>query len=273
MHSKKGSILKRWHSLTASPKRFQRKWAGQYAVPESPGVHQVRCQDCRSFNTSRQECSIGFGTPLRKCVVSSIEAHLSNCAGKQVLEIGFGRFMLARNLIRRSGGTWTGVEPKIDRSIKPRIGGGSYGTASDIPFEDDTFDLAFGIQSIEHWGQKARGGTPSDYEDCLREIHRVLKPGGSVYFDAPVYFHGHEMFIMGDLPRIRQQFSPDLWDDVTIEKWREDYVPLEPYPPSDTVLRDDWPADIETYSEAEVEAAKEGASVFLIAITAKKKAA
>jgi len=116
MHSKKGSILKRWHSLTARPERMRAKWAGDYAAPESPGVYQVRCRDCRSFDADKQECAIGFGTPLRKCVVSSIEAHFHDCRDKQVLEIGFGRFMLARNLIRRSGGTWTGIEPKIDQA-------------------------------------------------------------------------------------------------------------------------------------------------------------
>lgn len=271
MHSKKGSILKRWHSLAASPRRFQKKWAGAYAEEVASGVHRIRCRDCRSFDAGRQECSIGFGTPLRKCVVSSIEAHFSDCRGKQVLEIGFGRFMLARNLIRRSGGTWTGIEPKVDRSIPPGIGQGSFGTASDIPFADSTFDRVFGIQSIEHWGQKVHGGTPSDYEECLREIHRVLKPGGSIYFDAPVYFHGHEMFIMGDLQRIQQQFSPEFWDNVVIEKWREEFEPLSPYPPSATVLEGDWPAEIESYSDAEVEDARARASVYLIAITATRK--
>ncbi|MEE4659688.1 MAG: hypothetical protein V2J89_04415, partial [Halieaceae bacterium] len=160
MHSKKGSILKRWHSLTASPVRFREKWAGEYRKLESPGLYHVRCRECRSYDPVKQVCSIGFGTPLRKCVVSSIEAHFNDCNGKQVLEIGFGRFMLARNLIRRSGGTWTGIEPKVDKSIPSRIGKGCYGTASDIPFADDTFDMAFGIQSIEHWGQKVYGGTP-----------------------------------------------------------------------------------------------------------------
>jgi SAM-dependent methyltransferase len=273
MHSKKGSILKRWHSLTASPARCQKKWAGEYREPESPGVLQVRCRGCRSFVPNKQECGIGFGTPLRKCVVSSIEAHFNDCRGKQVLEIGFGRFMLARNLIRRGGGTWTGVEPKIDRSTTPRIGQGNYGTASEIPFEDGSFDMAFGIQSIEHWGQKVHGGTPSEYGDCLREIHRVLKPGGSVYFDAPAYFHGHEMFIMADIPRIQAQFLPELWENVVIEKWREDHEPLESYPPSETVLSGDWPAEIESYSDESVEAAREVASVYLLVITAVKKAA
>jgi hypothetical protein len=80
------------------------------------------------------------------------------------------------------------------------------------------------------------------------------------------------MFIMADLPRIRQHFPPDLWENVTIEKWREDHAPLESYPPSETVLNGDWPAEIESYSDAQVAAAREGASVYLIVISARKRA-
>lgn len=270
MHSKKDSVLKRWHSLKASPARFAAKWQGTFWTNDSHNLRSVHCTDCRSFNTRKQQCGIGFGTPLRKCVVSSIEAHFNNCEGESCLEIGFGRFMLARNLIRRSGGTWTGIEPKIDQSISPEIGSGCHGTASSIPFPENTFDRAFGIQSVEHWGQKVHGFTPSDYHECLSEIHRVLKPGGNIYFDAPIHFHGHEMFIIGDLPRIRSLFDESLWQDITIEQWRRDYHPLAKYPPSSTVLQNDWPAEIESYSEDQVNACRQQ-SVYMIAITARKK--
>jgi len=271
MHSKSGSIRKRWHSLTANPKTLQQKWAGEYWLEDSDYLRSVQCAKCRSFNSARQECSIGFGTPLRKCVVSSIEAHFNNCAGKDVLEIGFGRFMLARNLIRRSGGTWTGIEPQIDPARKPVIGKGGHGHAAHIPFADDTFDSVFGIQSIEHWGQKVGGRKPSSYAECLAEICRVLKPGGDIYFDAPIYFHGHEMFIANDLPRIRALFSDDLWSDVTIEKWREQYQPLQRHPPSPTVVQSDWPVELENYPLESLDAVKQTGSVYMIAITANKK--
>ncbi|NNL56290.1 MAG: class I SAM-dependent methyltransferase [Pseudomonadales bacterium] len=271
MHSKKNSILKRWHSLTAKPKSLQKKWVGQFWLEDSDYLRSVQCANCRSFNRAKQECSISFGTPLRKCVVSSIEAHFNNCAGKDVLEIGFGRFMLARNLIRRSGGTWTGIEPQIDPGQKPVIGKGGHGDAANIPFPDNTFDMAFGIQSIEHWGQKVGGRTPSNYSECLAEICRVIKPGGNIYFDAPIYFHGHEMFIANDLPRIRALFSDDLWREVKIEKWREQYQPLERYPPPTAVLQRDWPVELESYTLESLEPIREHGSVYMIAITANKK--
>lgn len=38
-----------------------------------------------------------------------------------------------------------------------------------LPFEDDTFDYIFSMQVFEH---------VMDYDTTLREIHRILKPGG-----------------------------------------------------------------------------------------------
>ena len=45
------------------------------------------------------------------------------------------------------------------------------GDASKLPFADASFDLVYSIGVLHH--------TP-DIEDCLREAHRVLKPGGRI---------------------------------------------------------------------------------------------
>ena len=114
---------------------------------------------------------------------------------------------------------------------------------------------------------------PSDYGECLKEVNRVLKPGGTVYFDAPIYFHGHEMFIANDLPRIRALFCDELWLNVKIEKWRQSYEPLERYAPSDTVLKQDWPVELVSYSADDLHKARDSVSVYMIAITAEKRIA
>ncbi|VAW63020.1 hypothetical protein MNBD_GAMMA09-579 [hydrothermal vent metagenome] len=269
MHSKKESLLKRWHSFRINPSLCKKKWHKEY-WHTIDNCRIISCSTCPSFDSMKKACSINFGTPLRKCVVSSIEAHFFDCKNKNVIEIGFGRFKLAKKLITRSGGTWTGVEPRRPKNETPAIGKGGYGHATDIPFPDETFDKAFAIQSLEHWGQKAGGvRKPSSYPQCIAEINRVLKPGGTVYLDAPVHFHGNEMLIMGDVDKVRSLFPENQWKNVQIEKWREDYTPLERYTPTDNEFQD-WDIEITSYSEDQVTEARKNGVVWLMVVTAIK---
>jgi SAM-dependent methyltransferase len=269
MRHLKDSILKRGHTLLASPGRCAKKWSTPYWETEGD-FQYIRCRHCPEFNPRKTSCSIAFGTPLRKCVVASIEAHFYDCAGEECLELGFGRFKLARTLIQRSGGRWTGIDPAQPTDRKPALHRGGHGSAANIPFADQTFDRVFGIQSFEHWGQKAaKGRSPSKYTECLAEISRVLKPGGRLYLDAPIHFHGHEMFIMGDLPRIRELFSGGAWQDLVMQCWRKDYQPLEIYPPNSTVLKE-WSIEISSYTAEQVAEARETSSVWLFTVSARK---
>jgi ubiquinone/menaquinone biosynthesis C-methylase UbiE len=52
------------------------------------------------------------------------------------------------------------------------------GSVSDLPFPDDTFDLATAFETSMFW--------PSPVED-LREVRRVLKPGGTLLITNEAY--------------------------------------------------------------------------------------
>ncbi|PCH64348.1 MAG: hypothetical protein COC09_02790 [Gammaproteobacteria bacterium] len=270
MHSLSNSIRKRWHSLVANPAAMRKLWAGEYWQKDDDGLRSVSCNHCPRLDRSNKACTISFGTPLRKCVVSSVEAYLNDCNDKQVLEIGYGRFSLGKNLVQRSGGVWSGIEPQQPKGNKPSLGGGGYGHATEILFPDNTFDLIYGVQTMEHWGQKCTGGTrkPSNYEECIAEIYRVLKPGGAIYFDVPMHFHGHEMFIMADFGKIRALFPIAQWQDVVLEKWRYDSSPLERYSPYDKLFPE-WDVEISSYSREVIEKAKLE-PIYLLAMTATK---
>lgn len=47
------------------------------------------------------------------------------------------------------------------------------GSATDLPFEDDSFDVAWTIWTIEH---------VPDPEKAMEELRRVVRPGGMIYF-------------------------------------------------------------------------------------------
>jgi SAM-dependent methyltransferase len=53
-----------------------------------------------------------------------------------------------------------------------------HGSVSDLPFPDDTFDLATAFETTMFW--------PSPVED-LREVRRVLKPGGTLLIANEAY--------------------------------------------------------------------------------------
>lgn len=271
MSGPRDSILKRWHALTISPRRARATWARRY-WRENGRFRDVSCSHCPKLDVAGRRCSVGFGTPLRKCSIAAIEAHLHDAGGEEVLEIGFGRLATARNLVLRSGGRWTGIDPGQPPQRAARLGHGGYGHAAQIPFPDETFDRVFGIQTFEHWGQRANARrAPSDYGVCLAEVWRVMKPGAALYLDAPIHFHGHEMFIMGDLDRIRALFENIRWTAVVMERWRLSFEPLRRYPPSARVQAE-WPLEIVSYPEREIARLREQGTVWLLAISARKSA-
>ncbi|MCH7881065.1 MAG: class I SAM-dependent methyltransferase [Proteobacteria bacterium] len=177
----------------------------------------ISCKSCPKFDVKNLNCLVPFGSPVRKCSTAAQEANLHSLFNKDILEIGFGKHSIPRQLVKDVGGTWTGIEPMLPQSKKAIFGKGGYGHVADIPFPDRTFDIVTGIQSLEHWEEPLPNiELKSNYAECLKEAHRVLKQGGSIYFDAPIYLHGHEMFITGDIARIRSIFDSKLWQLISI---------------------------------------------------------
>lgn len=82
--------------------------------------------------------------------------------GKNVVDIGCG-YGRNKAIVESVGGTWTGVEP---------FEGGAHtvvADAEDLPFEDNTFDVAIMDAVLEHI---------PDASKAFAEVARVLKPGG-----------------------------------------------------------------------------------------------
>jgi SAM-dependent methyltransferase len=270
MHGPKSSLARTWYRLTTRRRLARNEWSAPY-WDERDGQRVVACRRCPKFDARRAECGVPFGSPLRKCVVAATEAHLRATRGQRVLELGYARRSYGKRIVVLAGGSWTGVEPLIDRSQAPRLGTGGYGHAGDIPFPDGTFDLVFGNQSFEHWEEPLPDGTrgPS-YAECLREICRVLRPGGRLYLDAPIHLHGHEMFVAGDVDRIMTLFAPELWSDVTVERWRYDHDPLPRYPTPEAdigYVR----GTIKSYDLARIEELQKNGTVWLLTVAATKR--
>jgi SAM-dependent methyltransferase len=271
VHSLRNSISKRFYTSRLTSKKCSEEWQGQY-WKDVDGIRVVSCESCRKFDAKKLKCSVPFGSQLRKCVTAAQEANLNSLSGMNLLEIGFGKHSIPQRLVTNAGGTWTGIEPKLPVSKKAEIGKGGFGSVENIPFADATFDFITGIQSIEHWAERLPDPShDKGHAAAIREIHRVLKPGGSIYFCAPIHLHGHEMFVAGDIERIRSLFDPLPWSNVVIERWRENYSPLGRYrtPDGDSNA---WANSVKNYSRELLQDILENRSVSLITIKADKAA-
>lgn len=82
-----------------------------------------------------------------------------------------------------------------------------------IPVEDSRYDLVLCTQVLEH--------VPRPLE-ALRELHRVLKPGGKLWISAPLYFEEHE--IPYDFYRYTQYGWKHLMKEAGFDIERMDWV-------------------------------------------------
>ena len=123
--------------------------------------------------------------------------------------------------------TWTGIDPALTEKMVTDRGCMLHpGRASELEFPDEMFDVALFANVFEHI-------PPGERDVSLREIYRVLKPGGVVigqlpnpYF--PIESHSRLPF-MGWLPvkwqRRYWKLAPVSWDHdfyvVTIKQLKQ----------------------------------------------------
>ncbi len=133
-------------------------------------------------------------------------AELIDIRGARVLELGCGAASTTRALVERLGAGEV-VATEVDRiqhdknltisdmpGVRFVLGGAE---AIDAP--DRSFDAVFMFKSLHHVPAHAM-------DQALREIHRVLRPGGAALFSEPVYWgvFNELMRVIHDEKTVRQ---------------------------------------------------------------------
>lgn len=206
------------------PERLASEW--EDFQPDPWGDYwNVPCAKCPKFDRFPPRCTVPIGSRMRSCVCASIEYHLRNVRGLNVLEIGCGENPFTRHVVEAAGGEWTGVDPRPGKKGLKSVRS-LEGSANHLPFEDEQFDVIVDIQTLEHWGCPYSEPKDCDYASAFAEIWRALRPGGFIYFDAPIHLHGAQEFIQGELDKIRIFFTTQLWTHITLTAWRRSHRPL-----------------------------------------------
>lgn len=103
------------------------------------------------------------------------------CPGRRALEVGCGTGVFLEKVAPCGAAIW-GIDLSQDLLARARARTGGFanvrltcGNAEQMPYPTDTFDAAYGSSILHHL----------NLERSLREILRVLKPGGRIAFAEP----------------------------------------------------------------------------------------
>jgi SAM-dependent methyltransferase len=157
---------------------------------------------------------------LRKRV-GRIEALAGPLRGRRVIDCGCGSGGYVRALADRGADVF-GIEIEASKlreaALAPDLAGRvESGDVAHLGFEDGSFDVALLNEVLEH--------VPDDRR-ALREVHRILRPGGRLVIFSPTRIHPfetHGVRLRGSGRRVPHWVPFVPWIPVRIGRWLVDY--------------------------------------------------
>lgn len=202
------------------------------------------------------------GTPTRRCSHAIVEKHRDKFKGKNVLEIGCGPSSEIDYIFcNQNSVQYTGLDPErlplyfIPYTVGKRLQNKIFISLFKLlnirklpklnlhqryirdyyptkHLSRGSFDLIYGNSTIEHWHEKVDDTDYSLklYREDIEQCYNLLKPGGKLLINCPMYVHGNRIFLLGQVNVIKHFFS-NKWKSVEFEHWRESYDDLLPHCP------------------------------------------
>lgn len=211
---------------------------------------------------------VRVGTPIRRCSHAIVESHQEKFRNKCVLEIGCGPSSeINYPFCKKFNVEYTGLDPErlpqyfipytfgkrntIGKRLQnkifisliklfnirklPKLNLHQRYIRDYFPtklLKHGSFDLIYGNSTIEHWHQDVDDMSKSVnlYREDIDFCYELLKPGGKLLMNCPMFVHGNKIFIYG-LFDIIAQFFNSRWASVEFENWRKSHDDLLPYCP------------------------------------------
>ncbi|TDN89147.1 ubiquinone/menaquinone biosynthesis C-methylase UbiE [Salegentibacter sp. 24] len=121
---------------------------------------------------------------IRTSIFNALKKALPLFQGS-VLDIGCGKMPYKEYILNHSKVvTYTGLDIETARDYDANIQPDFTWDGISMPFKSESFDCAFGTEVLEHCPEP---------EIVLKEIHRILKPGGIFFFTVPFLWNLHEV--------------------------------------------------------------------------------
>ncbi len=139
----------------------------------------------------------------------SISKELELEGGEQILEIGSGLGLLGKAIKEEVGADmkYFGVELAYNPAKKSKENF-IEPTQSDVlslPFSDESFDAIISTDVLEHI---------PDAQNAVKEIHRVLKPGGKVFFVIADPSEARFENVQGHIDRTKEGSNVPFWEEL-----------------------------------------------------------
>jgi SAM-dependent methyltransferase len=121
---------------------------------------------------------------IRQSILLALEKSFPHLK-ESLLDIGCGKMPYKNYILEQSNVTsYIGLDIETalvyDESVKPDY----IWNGITMPFEDNSFECAIGTEVLEHCPEP---------EIVLKEVYRVLKPGGIFFFTVPFLWNLHEI--------------------------------------------------------------------------------
>ncbi len=121
---------------------------------------------------------------IRTAIFEAIKNNLSDFSGK-ILDVGCGKMPYKEYILKNSAvNKYVGLDIETaiiyDENCSPDL----LWDGNNMPLEENSFDCAFATEVLEHCPEP---------EVVLKEVFRVLKPGGSFFFTVPFLWNLHEV--------------------------------------------------------------------------------
>src|SRR6056297_2732005 len=177
-------------------------------------------------------------------------------AGDAVLDLGTGSGYALRALRERGVGRGYGLDgaPEMVRNARSYTDddavGFLVGDFDALPFADDSLDHVFSMEAFYY---------AADPHETLREIRRVLRPGGTVYcavnyYEENVHSHEWQEFIEIEMTRWSAREYREAFREAGLHVAEQDNIPDREteIPPASEFPTEDWEtreAMVERYRE------------------------